>query len=97
VDPSYFLILDDLKFRAQRTLFKLCEKALTPLHYVLWLGTVSVGLVIVRAIVITLPFLASFTLDAVSFSTPVFDPIEWIFVADNIVQLSFVPILVVLL
>jgi hypothetical protein len=54
-------------------------------------------LVIVRAIVITLPFLASFTLDAVSFSTPIFDPIEWIFVADNIVQLSFVPILAVLL
>jgi hypothetical protein len=30
VDPSYFSIPDDFKFRGQRTLFKSWEKALTP-------------------------------------------------------------------
>jgi hypothetical protein len=55
-------------------------------------GTVLVGLVIIRAIVVIVPFIASFTLDAVSFLALVFYPVACISVADNITEISIVPI-----
>jgi hypothetical protein len=59
--------------------------------------TVSVGLVIVRAIVIIVPSIVSFVLDAVSLLAPVFNPIACISVAYNVAQVSVVPILTALL
>jgi hypothetical protein len=66
VDPSYFSIPDGLKFRGQRTLFKSREKALTPFIASSFYGMVSVGLIVVRTIVVIVPFIASFVLYAVS-------------------------------
>jgi hypothetical protein len=51
-----------------------------------------VGLVIVRAIEIMVPFLVLFALDAVSLLVLVFYPVACISVADNVTQVSFIPI-----
>jgi hypothetical protein len=56
-----------------------------------------VGLVIVGVIIITVPFLASFALDAVSLLALVFDPVTCISIANNIAQVPFILISVVLL
>jgi hypothetical protein len=53
---------------------------------------VSVGLVIVRAIVIVVTFIVSLTLDAVSFLVPVFNLVMCISVADKVTQVSVIPI-----
>jgi hypothetical protein len=53
---------------------------------------VSVGLVIVRAIVIVVTFIVSLTLDTVSFLVPVFNLIMCISVADKVTQVSVIPI-----
>jgi hypothetical protein len=52
----------------------------------------SVGLVIVRTIEIMVPFLVLFALDAVSLLVLVFYPVACISVADNVTQVSFIPI-----
>jgi hypothetical protein len=54
-------------------------------------------LIIVRVIVIMVPFIALFVLDAVSFLAPIFNSVMGISVADNINQVSTVLILDVLL
>jgi hypothetical protein len=56
-----------------------------------------VGLVIIRAIVIIVPFIVSFTLDAVSFLALIFDSVTCISVADNVMQVSLVLVSVALL
>jgi hypothetical protein len=56
-----------------------------------------VGLVIVGAIVITVPFLASFTLDAVSLLAPVFNLVACILVADDVTQVPSIPVSAALL
>jgi hypothetical protein len=59
-------------------------------------GTLLVGLVIVRAIIIMVPFLVSFVLDTVSFLAPIFYPVTGISVAENIMQVSIFPVSVML-
>jgi hypothetical protein len=54
-------------------------------------------LIIVRVIVIMVPFIALFVLDAVSFLAPIFNSVRGISVADNVTQVSTVPILAMLL
>jgi hypothetical protein len=56
-----------------------------------------VGLVVIRAKVIIVPFLTSFMLHAVSFLAPIFNPVTCISVVDYITQVSFLPIWVMLL
>jgi hypothetical protein len=51
-----------------------------------------VGLIVVRAIVIMVPFLTSFALNAVSLLVPVFNLVVCISVVNNVTQLSFIPI-----
>jgi hypothetical protein len=58
---------------------------------------VSVGLVIVRAIVIVVTFIVSLTLDAVSFLVQVFNLVMCISVADKVTQVSAIPIPAMLL
>jgi hypothetical protein len=62
----------------------------------LW-GMVLVRVIIVRAIIIIVPFIASFVLDAVSFLALVFDLATCIPIVDNVTQISVVPILATLL
>jgi hypothetical protein len=50
----------------------------------------SVGLIIVRAIVIIVPFITLLMLDVVSFLAPIFNPVMCISVADDIVQIHVV-------
>jgi hypothetical protein len=59
--------------------------------------TLLVGIVVIRAIVIIVLFLAPFTLGAASFLMPILDPIVSISIADDIMQVSFISTLVVLL
>jgi hypothetical protein len=47
-----------------------------------------VGLIIIRAIVIIVPVIASFALNAVSFLVPIFNPVVCISIADNVTQVS---------
>jgi hypothetical protein len=56
-------------------------------------GALSVRLVIEGTIVIIVPFIASFLLDAFSLLEAVFDSITCISVADNIMQVLVIPIL----
>jgi hypothetical protein len=56
-----------------------------------------VGLVVIRAKVIIVPFLTSFMLHAVSFLAPIFNPVTCISVANDVTQVSPVSILVALL
>jgi hypothetical protein len=56
-----------------------------------------VGLVVVGAIVIAVPFLASFVLDAVSLLAPVFNSVAHVSIVDDITQVSPVPISIALL
>jgi hypothetical protein len=58
---------------------------------------VPVGLVVIRAIVIIVPFIVSFTLATVSFLALIFDPVTCISVADNVMQVSLVLVSVALL
>jgi hypothetical protein len=58
--------------------------------------TVSMGFVVVGAIVIIVPFIASFALDVISFLALVLDPVVCISVVDNIMQIFFVSILTML-
>jgi hypothetical protein len=97
VDPLYLSIPDGLKFRCQQTLFKLCEKALIPLHCILQLENGTGGLAVIRAIVIIVPFITLFALDEVSFLVPVFKMVVCIFVVDYVVQVSFILISATLL
>jgi hypothetical protein len=52
---------------------------------------------VIRAIVVTVPFLTSFKLDTVSFLMPVLDLIVCVSVVDDILQVSFIPTLATLL
>jgi hypothetical protein len=60
-------------------------------------GTLSVGIIVIRAIIVTVPFHASFVLDAVSFLTLVLNSTVCVSVADDIPQVSFVLTLAALL
>jgi hypothetical protein len=51
---------------------------------------VLVGLFIVRAIVIIVPFIMSLMLDVVLFLVLVFNPIMCILIADNVTQVSII-------
>jgi hypothetical protein len=57
----------------------------------------SVGIIIIRAIVVTFPFLASFLVDVVSFLIPVLDLAACISLADDVTQVSLIPTLATLL
>jgi hypothetical protein len=56
-----------------------------------------VGLAVIRAIVIIVPFITSFALDEVSFLVPIFKMVACIFVVDYVVQVSFILISAALL
>jgi hypothetical protein len=56
-----------------------------------------VGLAVIRAIVIIVPFITLFALDEVSFLVPVFKMVVCIFVVDYVVQVSFILISAALL
>jgi hypothetical protein len=51
-----------------------------------------VSLIIEGTIIVIVPLLASFALDTISLLAPVFNPVACISVADNIKQVSVVPL-----
>jgi hypothetical protein len=56
-----------------------------------------VGFIVIRAIVIIVPFLTLFTLNKISFLALILNPVVCFSVADDITQVSFIPTLVALL
>jgi hypothetical protein len=93
VDPSYFSIPNDLKFRGQRTLFKLWEKAFTPPGLCPpFERTLSVRWVIIETIVVIVPFFTLLLFNALVLLTPIFDPATCISATDDVVQISVIPV-----
>jgi hypothetical protein len=60
-------------------------------------GMLSVGIIVIRAIVITVPFLAPFALSMVSFLMPILDPATCISIVGDVTQVLFVLTLITLL
>jgi hypothetical protein len=56
-----------------------------------------VGFIVIRAIVIIVPFLTLFTLDKISFLALILNPVVCFSVVDDITHVSFIPTLVALL